>query len=360
MSKVRVRECGSEEFREGVAVLRSKVYAHQYEDYPEAFDINWHVAMWKWAETHPLGDGVHRWILDDGEQVVGFLGAVPQHYRIGGERVVAHTPADYMVLPGYGFHALSLMRRFFRETENCVACDQVQAAIEVETRMGARESGELLYAAKLLDLSRLPRLPRGVPKFPLKALTAGIKASDAVLGRVFGEKLEVEDLDGFDESFDALFEKVAATVSCIPEKDAAFLRWRYGPGSPQAPVELIGVRDGRELLGYAVLRVTMEGDNGYVLDLMTLPGRRDVARALLREAVRRFTRSGVYIARYRYLESPASPGMRDLNKLGFFFRKQRRHRLLVKFADRGLHKIALDAGGWSYNIGDGEAAFWVR
>src|SRR3712207_8822316 len=65
--------------------------------------------------------------------------SVPQFYRIGGERVVAHTPADYQVLPGNGFHALSLMRRFFRTVDNCVSCDQVPEAIAVETRLGAEE-----------------------------------------------------------------------------------------------------------------------------------------------------------------------------------------------------------------------------
>ena len=79
-------------------------------------------------------------------------------------------------------------------------------------------------------------------------------------------------LDGFDASFDDLFESVAAALPCVPEKDAAFLRWRYGPDSPQHPVTVIGVRDGETLLGYAVLRVTREGDNGYMLDLTTRPG----------------------------------------------------------------------------------------
>jgi hypothetical protein len=47
-------------------------------------------------------------------------------------------------------------------------------------------------------------------------------------------------------------------------------------------------------------------------------------------------------------------------RLGFFPRQGRRHTLLVKFADRGLHKAALDPTNWSYTTGDGEASFWVR
>jgi hypothetical protein len=87
---------------------------------------------------------------------VGHLAAVPQYYRIGGQRVVAHTPCDYMVHSRHGFQALSLMRTFFRAVDNCVACDMVPAVIGVETRLGAEVAGQLRYAAKLLNVSRLP------------------------------------------------------------------------------------------------------------------------------------------------------------------------------------------------------------
>jgi hypothetical protein len=291
--------------------------------------------------------------------VVGHLAAIPQFYRIAGERVVAHTPADYQVLPGHGFHALSLMRRFFRTAENCVSCDQVPEAMAVETRLGAREAGKLHYAAKILDVSKLPRLP--APLRPAMKLPSwGLRAVDWALGSIFGDGPKSQVLDGFDATFDELFESVAAAMPCVPEKDAAFLRWRYGPGSPQSPMTVLGVRDGEALLGYAVLRVTVGGDNGYVLDLTTLPGRHDVARSLLRDAIRHFAQAGVYIIRYRFLESPTSPRAKDLGRLGFFPREGRRHTLLVKFADHGLHKTALDSTNWSYTTGDGEASFWVR
>jgi hypothetical protein len=355
-TKVAVRPLDNADLERGVDKLRTLIYP----DHPEAYEVDWHTRIWGWLGTHPLADESHRWVLaaDEGE-VVGHLAAIPQFYRIGGERVVAHTPADYQVLPGHGFHALSLMRRFFRTAENCVSCDQVPEAVAVESRLGAKEAGKLHYAAKLLDLSKLPRLPAPL-KPAMKLPSWGLSAVDKALGTVFGDDPKTQVLDGFDASFDELFESVAAAVPCVPEKDAAFLRWRYGPGSPQSPVIVLGARDGETLLGYAVLRVTVSGDNGYVLDLTTLPGRQDVARSLLRDAIWHFAQVGVYIIRYRFLESPTSPRAKDLWKLGFFPREGRRHTLLVKFADHGLHKTALDPTNWSYTTGDGEASFWVR
>ena len=405
--KATVRVLDDLSLEDGIGRLRISAYPQ----FPETRDVEFYSAAYRWLRSHPLGSALHRWVAvtEDG-RVVGHLAAAPQYYRIGGQRVVAHTPCDYMVHYRHGFQAISLMRAFFRATENCVACDMVPAVIGVESRLGAEVAGQLQYAAKLLNVSRLPVPPipsparrllkrgeqtvtaRGYasspgissteprdaedaeehvtpppvrPRAPIPApvkglLNGGLRLIDEALGSGLGGGLEAGVVEGFDESFDELFEKVAASVPCVPEKDSAFLRWRYGPGSPQYPVTVLGVKEGETLLGYAVLMVTSTGQDGNVLDLTTLPERRDVARVLLRESVRFFRRAGVQIVRYRFLESPSSLRSNDLRRLGFFYRKGRSHSLLVKFAEPGLHKLASAADDWSYTVGDGEASFWTR
>jgi hypothetical protein len=376
-----------------------------FPDFPEVHEVDYYSALYRWYQDHPLSGKLYRWVsvTEEGE-VVGHLTAFPQFYRIDGRRVVAHTPGDYMVLPQHGFQAIMLMRSFFRSTENCVVCDMVPAVISVETRLGAEVVGDLKYAAKLMNVSRLPmpsvpaplrRLlnlpqqfapargftdrpgaeaheveehvappaprPRAPIPRPLQGLlNGGLRAVDEALGSGLGGDLEVEALDGFDDSFDDLFERVAAVVPCTVEKDAAFLRWRYGPGSPQSPVTVLGVRSGRRMLGYAVLKAAFHGQDGYILDLTALPGRQDVVLALLRETVRSFRRMGVQIIRYRFVESPTSPRSADLRRLGFFSRRGRRHKLLVKFADTSLRETTGDLVNWSLAFGDGEAGFWLR
>jgi hypothetical protein len=347
--KVVVRPFGSTDSREEVARLRDS-------QSPE----------WRWLGSHPLADRVHRWVVDAGGEIVGHLAALPQYYRINGQRVVAHTPADYMVLPEYGFHAIILMRKFFRACENCVACDVTPAAIKVETGLGAEVAGGLQHAAKVLSVAGLPALPKSIPMPLTRALNLGLRAADRALSAtVAADHPRAEVLGGdeaFDEAFDGLFESVAAAVPCAPEKDSAFLRWRYGPGSPQWPVTVLGVREGGALLGYAVLWVNAGGDTpryaSNLLDLTTRPGRGDVARALLKGAIEYFARVGAYTIRYRFLESPTSPRAKDVWRLGFLPRNERRHKLLVKFADHDLHKVALDPANWSYTTGDGEASYF--
>ncbi len=413
--KIAIRPVDNPALEEKVSKLRAASFSH----FPEVKDFGFYTFVYhRWWGSSPLAGEVRRWaaVTSEGE-VVGHLSALPQFYRIGNQRVVAHTPADYMVDPRYGFQALSLMRTFFRACPNCVACDMVPAVIGVETRLGAEVAGQLSYALKLLDVSRLPtprvpaplsrflnlpqrsapvftpirgypgqeevagpeeteatalpnsegRAPEMRPRLPLPApvkgfLNAGLRAADRALGAAFGGSggLRVEELGGFDASFDELFERVAAGVPCVAEKDAAFLRWRYGPGSPQHPVSVLGVKGGETLLGYAVLMVISTGQDGFILDLTTLPGRRDVARALLRGSVDHLRQAGAHIIRYRYQDSPTSAHSEDVRRLGFFYRGGRRNTLLTKFSAPDLHETARDIVNWSYTVGDGEATFWTR
>jgi hypothetical protein len=399
--KTKVERVNGPELEDKIAQLRIL----SYPDFPEVHDVGYYSNLYRWYQDHPLSDEMYRWVSVTGEgEVVGHLTAFPQFYRIDGQRVVAHTPGDYMVLPQHGFQAIMLMRSFFRQTENCVVCDMVPAVIGVETRLGAEVVGDLKYAAKLMNVSRLPMPPvpaplrrlfklpetfapaRGFtdrpgaetqqveehvappaprPRAPIprplqRLMNRALEGVDQTLGRGFGGDVEVEAIDHFDDSFDDLFERVAAVVPCTAEKDAAFLRWRYGPGSPQAPVTVLGVRSGGRMLGYAVLRTAFHGQDGYILDLTALPGRQDVVRALLRETVRSFRRMGVQIIRYRFVESPTSPRPADLGRLGFFRRRGRSHKLLTKFTDKGLRDTTGDLANWSMSFGDGEAGFWLR
>jgi hypothetical protein len=351
-----VRALESTDSEEDLARLRTLVRPQS----PEAYDAERQLSIWRWLESHPLADRMHRWVLEAQGRIVGHLAALPQYYYINGRRVVAHTPAEYMVLPKHGFHAITLMRKFFRTCENCVTTDTAPSVIGIETRLGAEEAGRLQFGAKLWNIAALPHFATSVPAPLRRPSNWALRTADVALDRIaFVDGLETETLEIFDKAFDGLFQSVAAAVPCVLEKDATFLRWRYGPGSPQYPVTILGVKDAEALLGYAVLRVSNDGNTGYLLDLMTRPGRHDVARTLLHQAVRHFRRLRVHSARYRFAESCTSPRKKDLWRSGLFLASKGRQILLIRFSDSVLHKTANDAVNWSYSYGDGEGSFWV-
>ena len=327
----------------------------KYPEYGDNLDhLDTDSAVWTWLESYPLARGMQRFVLvTEAEEVVGHLAAVPQLYRIKGSQVAAHTPADFVVLDGYGFYALSLMRKFFRDYRDSVACDYFEESNRIQRWLGANEVSKLRFAVKFLDISQLVQDSRFMPESMTKLINRGLRAVDNLPIHSLEDDLKVEELGGFDESFDKLFEAVASTVPCMTEKTAAFLRWRYGPGSPTEPVTVLGVKGENSLLGYAVLRVTSRAPKeGYLLDLTTLPGRQDVARALCREASFRFAQMGAYIVKYKFLESVTSPRLQDLQRLGFITRREGYDTLSVRFADARLGETACDPANWSYSIGD--------
>jgi hypothetical protein len=130
-------------------------------------------------ESHPLADEMHRWVVDAEVEIVGHLAALPQYYRIDGRRVVAHTPAEYMVLPQYSFHAITLLQKFFRTCENCVSHDTHPAVIALQKRLGnSDEVGKLQCAAKLWDLSIIPGFPTAIPMGITQVFNLGLHVVD--------------------------------------------------------------------------------------------------------------------------------------------------------------------------------------
>ena len=360
--------------RDFEATLRLR--AASYPGWREAADADWHRSVYRWLGTAPDAELMHRWVLEVGGDVVGHLAAVPLRYRIGGKSVLAHTPTDYMVLPGHGFHAVALMRTFFQACPSYVACNVAGQVSTIERAFGSTVVGPLTQCVKVMDIGNYPRLPRPVPRPLARVAAAGLRLVDrAILSRP-PKGVRVETIETFDGSFDTLLDAVAGAVPCTPEKGARFLNWRYGPGTPRTPLTLLAARDGRgkaPLAGYAVLRTTSQRE-GFILDLLTMPGRRDAARALLAAAARRFWRDGAFVARYRFTPSVAGPTTSDLRSMGYLVgggssgstrglpgtQPERQLELLVRLEDPAAQAEAVRLEHWAYNLGDGEASFWVH
>ena len=142
-------------------------------------------------------------------------------------------------------------------------------------------------------------------------------------------------------------------------RTSAFLRWRFGPGSPHAQREIGVVEDsGGQLAGYVVFFFgNADTPTGYILDLQLCPSADErVAEALMRFAIDRFTRQGAWVVRYHQLHSRLSPLSEPaLRRLGL--RPRGSHTLLVKFADERMNEIAAEASNWNYAYADSEASF---
>jgi GNAT superfamily N-acetyltransferase len=134
----------------------------------------------------------------------------------------------------------------------------------------------------------------------------------------------VREAAAFDERSDELWREASQQFEFAGVRDQSFLTWRYADPRARRYTILLAEQGGA-LLGYAVLRARHgRGDIG---DLLALPGRTDVARSLVREAVRRFRASGLDWARCWL---PAQHPYQDvLAGEGFLLRKPRKIPFLV-------------------------------
>jgi hypothetical protein len=93
-------------------------------------------------------------------------------------------------------------------------------------------------------------------------------------GPIFdGDLLRVET---FGAPFDRLWLEAAPSFDFVAERSSAFLNWRYA--DPRGGEHTVfAAWDGEQALGYIAFRMYI--GRGQILDILTLPGRADVARA---------------------------------------------------------------------------------
>ncbi len=119
-------------------------------------------------------------------------------------------------------------------------------------------------------------------------------------------------LAAFDERFEPFWERASAGWDVIPVRSVEFLNWRFcDPRAGTFPVRAAEV-DG-ELAGYAVVHAV--GSRGHIMDLLALPGRLDVVRTLVSDAVRQLGRAGTAAVECWMLRE--QPYARVLRQAGF-------------------------------------------
>ena len=165
---------------------------------------------------------------------------------------------------------------------------RLDAAVE-RSRMARRASRSPVAAPHRMDVCvrvlkpRLAASQSSSPR-PLKALGFSALAlwgrARAALPQRSGE-FSISTLPAFDDRAARFVEQASASWDFIPVRPAEYLNWRYC--DPRAG--LFTVRSAEEdgvILGYAVSHRI--GIRGHIVDMLALPGRLDVVRALIDDA----------------------------------------------------------------------------
>jgi hypothetical protein len=130
--------------------------------------------------------------------------------------------------------------------------------------------------------------------------------------------IHIVEIQRFDEAFTVFWEQVSRHYSFIVERSIEYLNWRYS--DPRSGDFLIrkAVDPEGNVLGYVVFMVNRLREDypiGYIVDLLTLPDRLEVAYSLITEAMHYFDEHDVNIVNYLTVEN--HPYVEILGRHGF-------------------------------------------
>jgi GNAT superfamily N-acetyltransferase len=132
-------------------------------------------------------------------------------------------------------------------------------------------------------------------------------------------EIKIKNIMKFDEKINSFWQNIKNSYNFIIEKNQRYLNWRYcDPRSSLSGRYLIkqAEQDG-EILGFIVIETKSKEDysEGYIVDLLVLPNRMDVARELLMEVCMFFKESDINVIHYRVVKN--HPYQTLFSKQGF-------------------------------------------
>lgn len=92
-------------------------------------------------------------------------------------------------------------------------------------------------------------------------------------------------IDQFDDRIDQFWDEASRPFDFIGVRNQEYLNWRYRDIRAGRFTARIAEQDDR-ILGYVISK--QDGDRGYIVDVLALPGRIDVVRSLIEDRLRSF------------------------------------------------------------------------
>lgn len=213
----------------------------------------------------------HHAVADVNGEIAGVALRIVQRIKIGGRVLRGWKGADSATLPDFrSAGVMTRMREYAKSRPRLF-----------EIYFGVRSGHE--------HIQRLRRLNLGVgfhTEAGLLVCAGGPEAARPPPSA--GGKLV--PLARFDARTDEFWREASTPFAAMPSRDSEYLNWRYC--DPRAGAfELKAMEHEGRILGWVVFRTSY--GKGYIADLLALPGRLDVAAALLADAAAALRRGGV-------------------------------------------------------------------
>lgn len=321
----------------------------------------------EWMAFHnPCDDGNPTYLVGaQGDRIVGHLGRMPTVFRTPGGQETASYFHDLYVHPdlrreqAQGFF---LSMKMYRKAEKASKsfCAMIWTNEINISLQKARKYHQMWTDHRVLTLGLSQKIDAkvlapaaGLTKFAARRILRAGNALNEVRLQTGALRRRVERIERFDQRFDELDQRCAATLGIAPRKDHTYLNWKYvdRPLLDEVIYQLLD-ESGR-LAGYCVLIHPDVALSSYVAELVVVDNDPLGIQALLERTVQHLGKIG---ADHIYAASSTPEYSAALATR--FFRRDMRIPLFLAHADRSPHASLLhQASNWHLSLGDSEGPF---
>ncbi len=295
----------------------------------------------------------------DAPSLAGVHSLLGNHLRVGGQVRPCAQALDVLTdarLRGRGvFATLGTAARVAAEREGVAVLfgfPNHQSAPGFWDKLGWSRLGTLPFLVRPLRtnyfLSRLPRVGRTLARLPDLALPRP---------RAVRPDGRVETPAEWGAELDGVWERFAGGIGVAVQRDAAFLRWRFGDKPGERYEARVLRRDGRaEGIVVWAVREKHGGRIGYLMELLHDPARPEDGRALLSVAVRAMAAGGADAVLAWSLSH--APNHAVYRRAGFLPMPERLRPIQLNFGvralDPALASLVGDVRSWYLSYADSD------
>jgi predicted N-acetyltransferase YhbS len=262
-------------------------------------------------------------------RIVGVDHSIPLRIKIGNRVVLSYYGADLAVHPDF--------RRMGISKKMDEMCGEPRKEVGVQFYYFVTRNPILVksyskfysrFPHTIINLVRIQDIDKQLKEIPVEnawMMKLGFYAAkliNIITNTIVGtespnQNLRISEKSKFDDRIDKFWEEISKHYSFIIERREDYLNWRYcDPRSGDFIIKQVE-GDG-QILGYSVLRINRSRSDysvGFIVDLLTLPHRLDVADALVSDATRFFDSNDINIVNCQVVKN--HPHTKVFKRYGF-------------------------------------------